>query len=176
MSLVAWFVSSAFAAEVEVLDPDAKPPFDHDVSITWSPVHLVIPMVELAGEYRAADPVGVALILGAGGADGVTVVEFGGQGRWYPVGSFDHGMQLGAEVLAVHAFGSDSGVRARATGVTLGPFVGYKVAARFGLTFDTQLGVQFEAIDATATNGTSTASAGESKLGPLFNLNLGWSF
>lgn len=142
-----------------------RAPYDHKVSLTVSPIHLTIPVLELTGEARVHDRVGVAAVAGAGATTGVTVWELGAQGRYYPVGDFDHGMQLGAEVLGVG--GGDDGDTA--VGAALGPFLGYKIAARFGLTFEGQLGVQY---------ATVRANGGDSDAGvaPLLNLNLGWSF
>src|SRR4051812_19944867 len=36
------------------------------VAITISPIHLVLPVVELTGEVRAGEKIGIALVAGAG--------------------------------------------------------------------------------------------------------------
>lgn len=147
-------------------------PYDHGFSLTVSPLHLLSPIVEVTGEGRVGPKVGLAGIVGAGGASGVAAFELGAQGRYYPVGDFDHGMQVGAEVLTVMATASSGSTTATGLGISLGPFLGYKIAARFGLTFDAQLGVSYAAIQARG-GGESESAAG---VGPLLNLNLGWSF
>jgi hypothetical protein len=156
----------------------------HSVSVTLSPLHLVMPMVELTGEYRLADKLGVAGILGAGsiavtdavGTPRFTAFEVGGQFRYYPLGSFIHGLQVGAEVLMVYLSGSVGAVSATGAGVSAGPFVGYKIASNIGFTFDVQLGPAFMLVGAQASAGGRTESAKESQVGPLLNINLGWSF
>lgn len=167
--LLSLLASTALAAP-------AKEPYDHDVSITFSPVHLFVPMLELTGEFRAHDRVGVAAIAGFGSMSGLSLVEGGLSARAYPLGDFDHGLQLGAEATYLGALGTIQGVQASGTGLTAGPFVGYKIAARFGLTFEIQLGYQWMAVGARAEQGGVSATAEETDSGPLLNINLGWSF
>jgi len=157
----------------------AKPPYDKQVSVTLSPFLLALPMLELTTEGRLADRVGLAAVTGVGGVGGVTLIELGVQGRYYVVGSFDHGMELGAELLYLYVGGSptsSSSVSAQGSGFSAAPFIGYKIAARFGLTFDAQLGVGYTAVAATASSGAVSSSASSSGVTPLLNLNLGWSF
>ena len=160
---------AAFAAE-------EKPPYDKQVSVTISPIHLTLPIVELTAEVRAADKAGVAAIAGVGKASGYPAWELGAQGRYYLLGSFDHGMQIGGEVLYLHMSTNQGAVQASGAGGAVGPFIGYKIAARFGLTFDVQLGAEYLFATANASNGASTATTSDSRLVPLLNLNLGWSF
>lgn len=150
------------------LPASGKAPYDKYVSITFSPIHLIYPIIELNGEFRIIDRASVAVILGGGNVDGYTAFEFGAQGIGYPLGSFDHGLQLGGEILATR-LGDDE---VNATGVSVGPFIGYKIAARFGLTFNAQLGAAYYI--ATASSGN--VSVNDEDFGALFNLNLGWSF
>lgn len=160
-----------------------------DVSLTISPLHLINPVVELTLEARVADRVGLALI-GAVGQMSTTssggtrhdfsAYELGTSFRYYAVGDFNSGMQLGAELLWVHVTldsstsGSDvSGVGA---GVAMGPMIGYKYTADVGFTFDGQLGFQWIALTAKASSGGDTMSAEQKRLIPLLNVNVGWSF
>lgn len=163
-------------ALLPVAAAEEKPPYDKHVSVTISPLHLASPIVELTGEGRAADKAGIAAIAGVGKASGYPAWELGAQGRYYLLGSFDHGMQLGGEILYVHLGTSEGTVRASGAGGAVGPFVGYKIAARFGLTFDAQLGAEYLFASANASSGSSTASTSDSRIIPLLNLNLGWSF
>jgi hypothetical protein len=145
-------------------------------SLTISPVHLLLPVVELTGEARVHDRFGVALIGGAGrytdknAGISASVYEVGGQLRFYALGDFRHGMQIGGEVLYVHL--SDPNISATGSGLAAGPFLGYKVMTDAGFTFDTQLG--FEHVFVRGESGGSTASD-EANL-VLLNLNIGWSF
>jgi hypothetical protein len=160
----------------------------HQVAVTFSPLHLVSPIVELTGEFRLHDKFSVAAIAGVGSIttevpDGSTeeeksfsAWELGGQGRFYLLGDFDHGMQLGVELLYVNVDFDEADVSGTGNGLALGPFIGYKVSAGFGLTFDAQLGFQYLAATAEASSGTDSASASDSTTIPLLNLNLGWAF
>jgi hypothetical protein len=149
------------------------------VSITFSPVHLVLPVFEVTGEVRAADRIGVAGILGGGSvdveglADRVSMFEVGAQGRFYALGSFRHGLQVGGEAMYVHASAASGGVTATAAGVSLGGFVGYKWIAGIGFTFDGQLGYQVYGLGASSSEGETSEQSGH---GVLLNLNVGWSF
>ena len=165
----------------------------HSLSITNSPLHLVSPgMVEMTGEYAINRKLGAALIGGYGQAtlergdedtndvveDDVTIYEAGAQVRYYLVGSFDHGMQVGAEAFYMRIDGfSDGDVSGEASGFGVGPFIGYKKTARFGLTFDMQVGYQYFAAQATARDEDGNSSDGSATdSGLLLNLNLGWAF
>lgn len=158
-----------------------EPDVQHSVSLTFSPIHLAFPMFEATGEARLGDKLGAALIL-AGGTVGVTVnnveqrgtaYEVGGQVRWYPVGSFIHGLQVGAELLYLHISLDDAYAgTVNGAGLALGPFIGYKIATNVGFTFDAQLGFEWMAARAES----SSASAEAKSIIPLLNLNVGWSF
>ena len=158
----------------------------HDVALTISPVHLGIPIVEVTGEYALERRLGFAVIGGYGTPtvilnDGervkLTAIEFGASGRYYLFGSFDHGMQIGAEVLYIHVSGEADAVRATASGLSLAPFIGYKKSAKFGLTFDAQLGVSYTVVRASSESDSGAEGDAESEgAGILLNLNLGWAF
>lgn len=164
---------------------DTPPPPNH-VYVSFSPVHLVFPIVELTVEARLHSRIGVAAIGGYGNVKSsglsIPIWEAGGQFVAYPVGDFDHGMQLGAEVLYMGASAqkSEAGttVTASAAGLSAGAFVGYKLATRVGFTFNVQGGVAHLSAsgDAKATGTTATASASRSEWAPLLNANVGWSF
>ncbi len=164
----------------------------HLMSITFSPLHLLLPMVEITGEFKAHDKMGVALVGGYGSATthsdltgDVTfnVWEAGAQFRYYLLGDFDNGMQLGAEAMYIGVSNdniqtSSGTFSGSGQGLALGPFIGYKFAADFGFTFDGQLGIEGEGIGASAKHVQSGASESKSGVnwGPLLNLNIGWSF
>ena len=154
----------------------------HNFSLTFSPIHLLLPVGELMGEYRILDKISVAGIVGMGAVeaagDRFLVFVGGAQFRYYPVGSFIHGMQLGAEFYYTYVETGDVAISGSGDGLAVGPFVGYKIATNVGFTFDAQLGAQYLTLRAKATDlasGTS-ATAKDDKFIVLLNLNIGWSF
>jgi len=189
------FVSSA-AAQNEPPPPpppmtapaQPPPPVEEPkrlVSVTFSPIHLLFPIVEVTAEVNLNDKIGVAAILGYGSMkanDGLqdrkfSAFEVGGHFNYYAVGTFDHGMQLGVEALYVKIATDDNvKVSGAANGLAIGPYVGYKVITRIGFTFEANGGVQYVAARANASDGTSSGTAKESSVIPLLNLNVGWSF
>lgn len=151
------------------------------MSFTISPLHLVGPIVEVTGEFRMEDKVGVAGILGIGSIDGISVFEVGGQLNYYVVGDFNHGMQLGGELMYVSLSDdvrtSNTSVSVAASGLGFSPYIGYKVAANFGLTFNAQVGATMLIARGTAVDNNSgnRASASGTGSGLMLNLNIGWS-
>lgn len=159
----------------------------YSMNLTFSPLHLVHPVVEIVGEFKAEERWSVALIGGGGTVSGesgageelsASMWEVGGQARYYALGDFNHGLQLGAEALYIDIDEDDidvkdelfTGVR---QGVAIGPFVGYKLATELGLTVNAQLGVARTGIGA----GSEDDERDEvSHWKPLVNLNVGWSF
>lgn len=162
---------------IAVVPTEAPPPPLPTVAITISPIHFILPVVELTGELRVARKLGVAVVLGAGAVRDmdtnalIKVYEAGASLRYYVLGNFRHGMQIGGELIYVKASTDNTGVEVRGKGLGVSPFVGYKWTSRIGFTIDTQLGVTF--ITLRADSATQTKQ--ESKVGPLLNLNLGWS-
>lgn len=148
----------------------------HDVSLTFSPLHLFLPVVELTAEVRLPVDFSVAAIGAYGGHRGVTLWEAGAQARYYLLGGFEHGMPLGVEALYLGASDNRGGVDARVTGLAVGPFIGYKLATDHGFTLDLAGGVQYIALSGFATDGSSSASLTDNTMIALINLNLGWSF
>jgi hypothetical protein len=167
--------SAQTPADVQPLAPAARP--DPSIAITVSPIHLLIPMAEVTAEVRLAPKLGLAVIGGVGRMrlattnDSVGLVEGGGSVRYYVTGSFRSGLQLGAEALYVHASTDDMTVDVKARGLAVSPFVGYKWTHRSGFTFDGQIGASYMAVQAKST----TQTAEKSKVGPMLNLNVGWS-
>lgn len=160
---------------------------EHKLAVTISPIHLALPIVELTGEYAVQRKLGVAVIAGVGSvgvdysdgtSDSFTAWELGASGRYYVLGDFDHGMQVGAEVMFLGISGDarEGTISASGQGLTAGGFVGYKIAADFGLTFDGQVGYQAILVGAQASDGEESASTSDSSGGVLLNLNVGWSF
>jgi len=166
---------AAPAGAFEAPAPQLPAPQDsglHRFSFTFSPIHLLLPLVEVAGEFALGERAGLAAIFGVGKVQSFSAFEIGSSFRYYVIGDFDHGMQLGAEALYVLVDGSSGGTSAVGAGLAVGPFIGYKIIASVGFTFDAQLGFQYIAVRAES----GSASAETSDVIPLLNLNIGWSF
>ena len=168
--------------------PAPKPEPEHRVTIMWAPIRAIIPLVELTAEYRIAPKIGASVTVGAGKrsmetSPGMemtgTEIEGGLQGRYYLLGDFSHGMELGAEFLYERVRFPEplpAGVAGVAMGGgTLGAFVGYKVVTKIGFTFEAQAGARYLAME-PATQGMAGTAPIDSKWLPLLHLNVGWSF
>ena len=186
LGFLACVPTSALGEEVSV---NAEGDVQHRIAVTLSPLHLILPVVEVTAEYRMADRIGLAGIFGAGkvGTEQATpagtvehrftAVEAGTQFRYYPIGNFVHGMQVGAELLYLYVGRGDSGTSsAFGEGLAVGPFAGYKIATNVGFTFDAQLGFEYVAAHAEASTPGGSTSAKAKTIIPLVNLNVGWSF
>lgn len=178
------------APAAPVQEPVKKLPPRRILSLTFSPLHLLFPIVELEAELAMAPHFGVGVIGGAGSMNIQTVdpnypdqdfsvYELGGQVIGYPLREFSS-LQLGAEVMWVHVSTTTyqgQSVHANAGGVAFGPFVGYKVLTDVGFTFVAQGGFQYAAVKASASDSDGNSARAEtSDFVPLLNLNLGWSF
>ena len=158
---------------------ESATPSDPRVAITVSPLHLFVPMAEVTAEVRADHKLGIAVIGGVGTFHDpdtnarISLVEAGASARYYALGSFRTGLQLGAEVLYVHGFTDAMNIEVKAAGLAVSPFAGYKWTHSSGLTLEGQLGASYMAVRAKAETGQM---AEKSKLGPLLNLQIGYSF
>lgn len=156
------------------------------VYVGFSPLHLILPMFVANAEVKLAKHFGVGAFGGFGTIqfDGYKfkVWEAGGQFLAYPVGDFDHGMQLGAEVMYKgvtldEAPKSIVEVKGAASGLGISPLIGYKYATKVGFTLTVQGGVTFYAVQANASdNNGNTAAKSDQLIAPLLNFNIGWSF
>src|SRR5690554_2048825 len=189
VSAVLFAANSAFAGTGSVATMDDP---THIMSLTFSPIHLANPVVEITAEFKAHEQWGLALVGGAGqvtakddilGDVDFSVWEVGGQLRYYVLGDFDHGMQIGGEILYVNVSNdeidtSEGRFSGTGEGLGVGPFLGYKLATGVGFTFDAQLGIQRTFLQAEAEHTASGTSAEEEDRdwGPIVNLNVGWSF
>jgi hypothetical protein len=157
----------------------AAPPVDAgpSASLTFSPLHLALPLVEVTAEYNVARHTGIAVIGGVGkvtsGNVTASAYEAGGQLNYYLLRNFS-GLHAGVEAMYMHLDNVNIDSSVTAGGLSIGPYLGYKVAASFGLTLIAQLGVDFLAAKASSTMSTQTVH--DRTVFPLLNLNLGWSF
>ena len=134
--------------------------------------------MELTGEARVHDKVGVALIGGAGKytdpnvtSISATVYEAGAQVRVYVIGDFRHGMQVGGELLYLHL--NDDRVAISGEGLAVGPFLGYKIM--IDAAYSVRRPVELQHIEQRRAQGNG-ATANDRSIIPLLNLNVGWSF
>lgn len=188
---------AAAAARAETVKPPHPGDTQHVATVTFAPILALLPaasdgskvtMLELLGEWRAADKVGAALILGYGkqststatGNLPVTTVELGAQARYYLLGYFEHGLFLAAEAMYLGASASEPGVVPKANGFVVGPMLGYKLATNLGFSLDIHGGPAWDLIsakaDSTTSSATASASNGSGALVPRLRINVGWSF
>ncbi len=152
------------------------------VATTTSPLLLFVPMAELTTEFRVTPRFGIAAIAGIGRFRErstnapVSLYEGGASLRYYALGSFRKGVQLGFEAIYIHATTTSMTVNVRAAGLGVAPFVGYKWTHGSGFTLEGQIGATFMAARANAQSGSTMASEEDSKVGPMLNLQAGYSF
>lgn len=156
----------------------------HSVAISASPLHLLLPLFEVQAEIYAGEALSFAAIVGYGqvtvevdGNDPLTlsVLEIGGQGRGYFYGSSEEGAFGGVELIYTSVDGSLDGVTGLASGVAVGPIIGYKwVWDNFFI--DLNGGASYVLAQAEASDGEESASASESGVVANLNFNLGAAF
>jgi len=132
-------------------------------------------VIEVAGEYNVMPHAGATLILGAGrvSSNGITATayEVGGQLNYYFLEQFD-GLHAGVEVLYLTLGDVEQDNTVTAEGLSIGPYVGYKLQTNLGFAFIAQLGASYLAV----RGESSTQMASEERFAVLLNLNIGWSF
>src|SRR5438094_1288888 len=99
------------------------------VSITVNPVSLFV-MPELIAEIRIDPHNSIAIMGGAGSGYYIPLLyTIGAQYNWYALGDFQHGLQIGCEVLYSHLGFAPPLILWHPEGNTFGagPYVGYKV-------------------------------------------------
>lgn len=164
-SLAASLALLALFASVRAEDEAAQ----RNVSLTISPLHLLNPELHLTGEVRLAPKVGGAAILGAGTireeGESCGIWEAAGQLRYYVLGSFTHGMMLGADAGYVDVDGEVEDSMTYLVGARAGAFLGYKIAMGSGFTTEAQIGPVYV-----------RESADNSEWQTLLGLKVGWSW
>lgn len=154
---------SIVLAAVKASPASAEP----STSLTIEPLYLVLPMISLTGEHELAPHVGLAIIAGYGHPIFGSLYELGGHANYYVQRRFT-GWHLGAELdymwgdTALEPFVGSS----QSTGAerVVGAYGGYKWCASYGLTAIIEFGIgHYDAPDL-------------SKLGPVANFTVGWSW
>jgi hypothetical protein len=139
--------------------------------LTTNLVYLVLPVANVSVERAVGDSSGlsgrfgigrVSIDLPFGDDDTNTVVEIGGEYRYYLLGGFRSGLVIGGDVRYTNA-GSGALLNVE-NAVAVGPVLGYKHAFGLGLTIDVRLGAQIAFGEADAV------------IVPLVSAGLGWSF
>jgi len=179
-------------------------PGEHRFSLLVSVVHpLAFSIYDASGEFRLGRRAGLAVVAGLGSTslkqfykslpdERARVWEGGLQARFYPVGTFDHGLQVGGEIVYLTGSASITGtitspddpsesytgpITAKGSGFKVGPFVGYKLALPVGLTLGAQVGVDYLALKGIAKAETGNTRTGDTKTALLLvDAGVGWSF
>jgi hypothetical protein len=156
------------ASVVSVHAEEAVSP--HRASITISVFHLLNPELHVNGEVRLAPRISMAAMLGAGRItdEGTTstIWEAGGQFRYYLLGSFAHGMMVGADAGYVDVDTRIENPIAYLVGAHAGGFLGYKFSTKPGFTAEAQIGPVYLWGESADTSEWQT----------LVNVKVGWSF
>lgn len=146
------------------------------VSIVMSPLELINPVFRFVGEFKVARTHGIGPDLSVGSIDQVFVFSVGAQYAWYAIGDFDHGMQLGASLRYLQSNDEEDGIVSVGRGIAIGPIIGYKYVAPFGLTIGLNGGMLYMSINANAQDTFGgKASATGSGFVPTAALWLGWT-
>ncbi|HEY5924968.1 MAG TPA: hypothetical protein VIV11_24975 [Kofleriaceae bacterium] len=173
--VIAIVASGRLAAADDVVEDEVEDS-KHVATYSMSPIHLLLPVVELQAELKAHPRIGIALIAGAGRVSDeaktitATAYEVGGQLNFYFLQPFA-GLHLGAEAVYLTVDDVMQNPTVSGQGLSIGAYVGYKVQTSVGFAFIAQGGIQYMAVEAES----STAMASDSKVGGLLNLNVGWS-
>ena len=144
---------------------------EYNVAITISPFRLFNPELFFTGELRLAPKLSMAAMLGAGSVTeedkAHSIAEAASQLRYYLIGSFRHGMMVGADAGYVGAGGGQlPGAAMYLVGLHAGGFIGYKVTMKKGFTAEAQIGPVY----------VWGKTKDTSELQTLINFNVGWSF
>jgi len=139
-------VGSALASQAQ-----ARPA---SFTVALAPLRRILPVVEVVGEARIGDQVGLSVVAGAGEQTTETNIGFGTRtatakiyegaiaAHWYAEG-FDEGMHFGAEVRVFHKAAPSTGGTGSQV-VQIGGYGGYKhtwwVGRAFGLFGAGQIG------------------------------------
>ncbi len=151
-------------------------PWKRGVTLAVSPFDLVHPIVRLQGEVRVSKNEGMAVQVGLGEVDKQFGFAIGAQYSWYAIGDFNHGIQLGGLAMYSNSSNALTTRKSIGRGVAMGPVVGYKFVAPFGLSVAATAGpMALRFINETPVqNGTYIESG--IGLGVYAVLWLGWSF
>jgi hypothetical protein len=159
----------------------APPPRENTLSLSLLP--LVRGFVQLAYQRRIYSWLGVGGLVGIGNAEVASSgqrigFELAPQVFAYPIGSFNHGAQVGFEVDLLRSSGTSSDGALKITGTSINPGIlaGYKVDVFGGFAIQAHLGLRLAYSSATVKDSTSQARGSDTALEPFLRLNIGYSF
>lgn len=168
--------ASAFAHDLQVKQ-DMEPEAEHQLSLTIAPLWILNGEPHANIEVRVFDKWSGSLGLGYSNratqnVEGSDVrhiaISTTGQIRYYAIGDFDHGMQVGAHYRYYWTEPSTQGVKNMVVGGhTTSGFLGYKYITDIGFTLDFQGGIGYFV--------TSQEVAGSRPVA-YWAADIGWSF
>jgi hypothetical protein len=157
------------------------PPRENTLSLGLFP--LVRGFVQFAYQRRIYSWLGVGGLVGIGNAEVASSgqrigFELTPQVFAYPIGSFNHGMQVGFEVDLLRSSGStaDNALKITSTSVSPGILAGYKVDVSGGFAIQAHLGLRLENSSLTVQSAGGQVRSSKTELEPLLRLNIGYSF
>jgi hypothetical protein len=162
------------------------------LSVTWEAYDVVEPLVTFAGELRLADSFTLQLALGGGSGrvsksvsvdtgDRAPVLLGQLRGRWYFTGDFGRGgfglqLEAGAPIWLARGplwLSHPVGVGVVPPGLTVSPMLAIKYVVPMGVTLDTALGLQWNALDGPVPRGAFVSS---DALQFAARFGAGWTF
>lgn len=143
-------------------------------SVTVSPVHFNLPVLEASVERALTERFTAAVIGGGGRSSDIPVWEAGAQGRYLFWGDFGTNVHVAVEGLFLRASQDALGATFTSRALSAGPLLGAKWAAEIGFTAEIQAGVAYTSYKTSGSGGLY--SADDSGADPNININLGWSF
>jgi hypothetical protein len=161
--------------------PRPEPKRVRSVSITGSPIRLVLPIfiVEAMLEARPVNHVGLAVFGGVGHAtwdkSSGGLREVGVDLLFYPLQAFDR-FVFGGEFRYAHIRGVTGDIPGVLSVNLIGPLVGYKLITTNGFTLFAHGGVQHYSANGQADSPVRGAPSSRKGWVPLLNFNMGWSF
>jgi hypothetical protein len=172
--------ATAFAEDVQVKQ-DVEPETEHQLSLTIAPLWILNGEPHGNIEVRVFDKWSGSLGLGYSNRASLPLEESdvthiaistSGQIRYYAIGDFDHGMQVGAHYHYFWTEPSTQGVKNRAVGGhTTSGFLGYKYITDIGFTLDFQGGIGY-----FVTSDRDGQEVDGSRPVAYWAADIGWSF
>jgi hypothetical protein len=149
------------------------------------PLFLRAPIGELVGEVDVGRRVAIAALMGVGWTavrsptltTHFIVYDAGAQLQYYLLGTFRHGLHIGAELLYFHydsPFTHQDPIVGDA--IQVGPFAGYKRVLNRGFTLEGQIGYQRRRVWQSTSGEPASSPLLRTGSGLLLNLRFGWSF
>lgn len=173
--------SASHPVYVETLD--VPPPAN---TLTWAPLDLLVGTIRFEYEHALAQFLSVHVTAGALLFEGlgVTIPEgasyyalAGGLGaRFFMLGHAPEGFWIGPRAQLAYANVKIDDASGSGVGYSAGGELGYTFLFGDAFVLSAGGGVAYYDIDAEATDGTTTVTAGTTGLAPTLRMNLGFAF